>query len=815
MNFWFDIRYALRLLLKSPGFSVLTITVMACGLGLALYMYSVINTIMYKTLPYPKGEGMVMVTPNVGGVSLDDSGLNFLDYTELSQQLTKLDDIGYFYAEFLDLNDGNRSAKYIGILSTPHMFSYTGTSPLMGRVFNYEDMQPNALPVTVISYDLWKNYFNGREDILKQFVQINGVRTHIIGVMPKGFAFPFFHDIWLPSKIKPLTFSLRSQSPDVYVYAHLKPRFSLDEANQEISSVMDKLADKYPESNKGVSAVALSFQVSFMGDDTAQVFLITLSAVAFVLLLACCNVGNLLLARSHQRTREIAIRVALGSPMMRLVMQMLWESLIICVLAGIVGVLLAAWGLDLTNTIFPRFVPTRVPSWWHLSLDRDMIVNAAILIVITAVITGALPAWRIANGQFFQALRDGARGIPRYRTSKAGRSLVIIEMALSFSILCTSILFLILVTKAKNVDYGVATDGYLISRVNLNKNSYATAQSRRSFYLALSKQLHDIPSVTSDALTTSAPGEFTEAHQLLIEDRIEDREDDAIRDERSSMVNDVQVMPGSLTGMGVNVLYGREFSAQDNEGSLPVAVISESLARKYWPDGKSAIGKRIRFRNEDNTDWYTVVGVVSHVVHGRPFSAFKNRATVYRSLLQRPTPMVTVMLKSEHLVMLPEILRLALYNVDNMVPVGTPQTLNSMIERNTLGVSFLANLFMLFGFIAIVLSSSGIYAVTQNAISQRVQEIGIRQVLGATPNNLLCMLMLQGVNQLIAGLILGLPLALLAAPGINRILGDGRIHFTLLFVCVALLIVAIVSLATWIPSRRVIMMKPGDAIRYE
>ncbi|AYH46308.1 peptide ABC transporter permease [Dickeya fangzhongdai] len=811
MNLWFDIRYALRLLLKSPGFSVLTITVMACGLGLALYMYSVINTIMYKTLPYPKGEGMVMVTPNVGGVSLDDSGLNFLDYTELSRQLTKVEDVGYFYAEYLDLNDGKRSARYIGILSTPQMFDYTGVSPLMGRVLNDDDMLSGAVPVTVISYDLWENYFNGRRDILNQSIQINGVRTYIVGVMPKGFAFPFFHDLWLPSKIKLQSLSLRNQAPEVYVYAHLNPRFSLDEANQEIASVMGRLADKYPESNKGISAIALSFQVSFMGDDTAQVFLITLSAVAFVLLLACCNVGNLLLARSHQRTREIAVRVALGSPMIRLIMQMLWESLIICILAGIVGVLLAAWGLDLTNTIFPRFVPNRVPSWWHLSLDGSMILNAGILVIVTAFITGALPAWKIANGQFFQALRDGSRGIPGYRTSKAGRSLVVIEVALSFSILCISILLLILVTQAKNADYGVATDGYLISRVNLNKDIYPNAQSRRDFYLKLSKQLHDIPDITAESLTTSAPGEFTAAHQLLIENR----EDGSSGDENYPMVNDVQVMPGSLAGMGVKVIYGREFSALDNEKSPPVAVISESLVRKYWPDGKSAIGKRVRFRNEEESGWYTIIGVVTHVVHGRPFSAFKNRSTVYRSLLQRPTPMMTIMLKAEHLSSLPEKLKLALYNVDSMMPVAQPQTLNNVLERNTLGVRFVANLFMLFGIIAIVLSSSGIYAVTQNAISQRTQEIGIRQVLGATPSHLLKMLMLQGVNQLIAGLILGLPLALLAAPGINRALGDGRGHFVLLFVCVALFIMLIVALATWIPSRRVIMMKPGDAIRYE
>ncbi|MEI7064459.1 FtsX-like permease family protein [Dickeya chrysanthemi] len=810
MNFWFDIRYALRLLLKSPGFSVLTITVMACGLGLALYMYSVINTIMYKTLPYPKGEGMVMVTPNVGGVSLDDSGLNFLDYTELSHQLTKVDDVGYFYAEYLDLNDGKNSARYIGILSTPQMFNYTGTSPLMGRIFNDVDMLPGALPVTVISYDLWKSYFHGRNDILNQSIQINGIRTFIVGVMPKGFAFPFFHELWLPSKIKKQSFSVREQAPEVYVYAHLNPRFSLDEANQEIASVMKVLADKYPESNKGVSAIALSFQVSFMGDDTAQVFLITLSAVAFVLLLACCNVGNLLLARSHQRTREIAVRVALGSPMMRLIMQMLWESLIICILAGIVGVLLAAWGLDLTNTIFPRFVPNRVPSWWYLSLDGNMILNAGILVVVTAVVTGALPAWKIANGQFFQALRDGSRGIPGYRTSKAGRSLVIVEVALSFSILCISILLLILVTKANNADYGVVTDGYSVSRINLNKDVYPSAQSRRDFYLKLSKQLNDIPDITAESVTTSAPGEFTAAHQLIIEKR-----DNGNNDEYDLMVNDVQVMPGGLVGMGATVIYGREFSTSDNEKSSPVAVISESLARQYWSDEKSAIGKRIRFRNEEESGWYTIIGVVTHVVHGRPFSAFKNRATVYRSLLQRPTPIMTIMLKSNRPSVLPDKLKSALYNVDSMLPVAPPQTLNNILERNTLGVRFVANLFMLFGVIAIVLSSSGIYAVTQNAISQRTQEIGIRQVLGATPNHLLKMLMLQGANQLILGLILGLPLALLAAPGINRALGDGKGHFVLLFVCVALFIMIIVALATWIPSRRVIMMKPGDAIRYE
>ncbi|WJM85604.1 ADOP family duplicated permease [Dickeya chrysanthemi] len=814
MNFWFDIRYALRLLLKSPGFSVLTITVMACGLGLALYMYSVINTIMYKTLPYPKGEGMVMVTPKMDGESLNDAGLNFLDYEFIRQKATKLKDISYFYADYADLKDSEKSVRYIAVYNTPDMFSYTGVMPFLGRAFTLQDMQSDAVPVAVISYQLWQSYFNGRSDILNQTVKVNGSNTRVVGVMPKGFAFPFYHDLWLPSRLDPKLFPDREMAPEVFVFGRLPSGGKAMAATQELDSLLQDAARQYPtKTNKSISANVLSFQESFTGEETAQTFFVMLSAVGFILLLACFNVGNLLLARSNQRTREIAIRMAIGSPMSRLVMQMLWESLIISSIAGVIGVLLASWGLDITNYIFPKFVPNKVPVWWHLSLDGGLILDAIILILATALITSALPAWKIANGKFAYALRDGANGDQGRKAGRFSRSLVVVEVALSCSILCISVLLLFLVMRATKADYGVPIDNFLVAKINVDQDSYPDDDSRRKLYSALIDQICAIPGVQACGITSSTPGQFTFPHQIVTENRVPEGQDAS----PYSLVNDVRVMPGSLTAMGAKLLSGREFTESDVDSTLPVAVVSDSFITKYWPHEKAVIGKQLRFRDGNDYRWFTVVGVVSHIIHGRPFSEFKTRPTVYRSLtqLRQVNPSLTMMIKAPQ----PQRFSKPLLNVLNTlgptIESTPPQTLSEQLSRNTIGVQFVTNLFLLFGAAAMVLAASGIYGVTQHAINQRTQEIGIRQALGATPTRLLRMLMFSGFRQLFAGLALGLPLAIFAAPKINRVYGDGGGNFMLLFGGVALFIVIIVALATWIPSRRVIMMKPGDAIRYE
>lgn len=807
----FDIRYALRLLLKSPGFTFVTVLIMSCGLALTLYMFSVINTIMFTPLPYPDGKSMVLVNPTVNGVSLSDSGLNYMDYSDLKAGSTQLEGMGYFYAERADISDGSKAVSYMAVRNTPDMFSYAGVQPLQGRVLNNEDVQSGAEPVAVISYGMWQNYFAADAQLIGRDIMINGIHTRIVGIMPPNFAFPFFHDLWLPSRLEPSRYLVRKAAPEVSVFARLKPGATPEDANRDLNRVMQALALEHPESNKGLSAQVLTFQENFMGEETMPIFIVMLFAVSFVLLLACCNVGNLLLARTTERSKEIAIRVALGSPTGRLVLQMMWESLFICLLSGVVAVLLAAWGLEITNAILPGFVPNKIPFWWQLSLDNMMIVNALILVIVTAVFTSALPAWKIVHGNFNDILRDGTRGAQSRGAGRVSRILVTFEVGLSCSILCISALFALLVYQATRTDYGVDTSNYLTAQINLNVNNYPDDASRVLFYQRLQDAAAAIPGVERAALTTSAVGQFTVPRQVDVDSSSNNT------NERWSypMVNDVQVMPGSLAAMGIAPLAGREFAHNDTRDSQQVVVVSQSFADQFWPGERDVIGKRLRFRDTDDQRWYNVVGVVPNVIHGRPFSAFRHRTTVYRSLEQQPASALTMVVRAQH----PETVAPALVNavrqIDSNLSVNQIQTLSQRLARNTAGLHFIANLFMLFGLVAMILAATGIYAVMCNVINQRTQEIGLRMAMGATENDLLRMLMLQGGKQLLIGLILGLPLAFFVAPKLTRILGNGDTHFVLLFWMVALMISLVVALAVWLPSRRATNMSPADAIRYE
>lgn len=807
----FDIRYALRLLLKSPGFTFITVLIMSCGLALTLYMFSVINTIMFAPLPYPDGKNMVLINPTVNGVSLSDSGLNFMDYSDIKARVTELEEVGYFYAERADISDGSKAVSYMAIRNTPQMFSYAGVQPFQGRVLNQEDVQAGAEPVAVISYAMWQNYFAQDTQVIGRDIRINGVPTRIVGIMPQNFAFPFFHDLWLPSQLEPSRYLARKGAPEVSVYARLKPGTSVEDANRDLNRVMQAVALEHPESNKGLSAQALTFQENFMGEETRPIFIVMLFAVSFVLLLACCNVGNLLLARTTERSKEIAIRVALGSPAGRLVLQMMLESLFICCLSGVVAVLLAAWGLEVTNQILPGFVPNKIPFWWQLSLDNVLIFNALALVAITALLTSALPAWKIVHGNFNDVLRDGTRGAQSRGAGRMSRILVIFEVGLSCSILCISALFAVLVYQATRADYGVDTDGYLTAQIHLNPNSYPDDASRILFYQRLHDGVATIPGVERAALTTSAVGQFTLPRQVDVDSSTNNT------NERWSypIVNDVQVMPGSLSAMGITPTSGREFSHGDTQGSEPVVVVSQSFAEQFWPGQRDVIGKRLRFRDNDDQRWYSVVGVVPSVIHGRPFSAFRHRATVYRSLEQQPSSSLMLVLRTQQPEGVGPALIDAVRQVDNNLSVNQIQTLDERLARNTAGLHFIANLFMLFGLVAMILAATGIYAVMCNLINQRTQEIGLRMAMGATESNLLRMLMLQGGKQLLAGLVIGLPLAFFVAPKLTRILGNGNTPFVLLFWMVALMITLVVALAVWLPSRRATNMSPADAIRYE
>ncbi|MFT4927270.1 MAG: putative permease [Phenylobacterium sp.] len=821
MKFWIDFKYALRLLMKKPSFTALTVGVMACGLGICLYMFTFINVVMFKPLDFNNGERMVVVDIDINGVLHNGGQVKYINYQDVKQQSSSFSMLGAMQRGIVTVSGGEVAASYNAVYAQPELFTYTATLPIKGRLFNQNDDIPGANLVAVIGYELWQNYFIGRQDIVGQTVEVDGKKTEIIGVMPQGYLFPRASQLWLPIQFDPSQYT-RAQSPQVTVYGLLKPGVSATQANSEMRQIMKRVNQQYPEFNKDESLVANTFMASIMGARSEPMMMIMMVAVGLVLLLACTNVANLLYARSNERAKETAIRVALGAPQSRLVMQMLWESLIICSIGGVFALLMAAWALETTNHILPTFINGRAPFWWNIQLDGSLILTTIALTLLTALFTGLLPALKIIKGDFNAVLRDGTRGAPSRKAKKTSQFLVVFEVALSICLLTAASMMTVAVKMANNIDYGAKTTNMLTAQIALPEASYDTAEKRIQYFQTAIAQINQIPGVAGVTAISSTPAE-NGGYRAVQPEGFE-----MVKDSPTPRANTISAMPGALALFEIPLLSGRYFNASDNQDSDKVAIVSDSFAAKFWPSSgnhdantfNNAIGKRVKWADDKDQQWYRVIGVVGHVIHGQPFADFKYRTTIYRSNLQQGYGYMTLVAKANPTThadasrLLKPMLQ-GIDAVDGSVPAFQVKTIEKVVSRNTAGINFMINLFMIFGLCATVLAGSGIYALMSNAISQRTQELGIRRALGSTDIMVIKMLMKQGIWQLLIGTVMGLPLAFLFSGIILDLIDitDGSIY--LVFAAVPLFIATVVLLATYIPAARVVRLEPNVALRYE
>ncbi|MDU4092292.1 MAG: ADOP family duplicated permease [Pantoea sp.] len=810
MSMLFDFRYACRLLLKRPGFALFTTLIMAIGLGMCIYMYSVINGLVLKPLPFNDGDRMVMVSPSINDVRLGDSPIGYMDFADIKAKSQRLEQVGYYYGEVANISLDGQASRYIAIRAEPDLFSFTGVLPEQGRLFNQQDTGEGANPVAVIAHEMWQNYFGGRQDILSQTLLINGVKTQIIGVMPAGYAFPMNNQIWLPSALNPLHMTVEN-APSVQVFAKIRPGFTVEEADAELKNIMAARAQSYPEINGGRSAFAITFMDSFIGEDSKPIFLIMLLAVGLVLVLACCNVGNMLLVRAIERSKETAIRVAHGAPPLRVVLQMMWESVILCCAGGVIGLLLAGWGLSLTNRLIVTIVPDQPPFWWQLGIDSGVVVKTVLLVVAASLITGALPAWKMVNSNVNDALRDGTRGAQSRSSSRISRALVIFEVALSCAVLCIGALLSLVVAQAAKIDYGVDTQNVWSAKVSLPERSYPGAMDKFNFANRLVDELKSQPAVEQAGLISRLPGEFTPANSIELEGA------SYLRSNRNQYprVNDVIAYPGTLEALGVKAQSGRLLGLSDDGSSQKVVVVTQSFITRYMPDETLPIGKKIRWIDGDDRDWYTIVGVIPHIIQGRPFGHSKEMPTLYRSMLQVPQDQVSIIAKGLNHENLSHIIQAGVSRIDNQLPVYQEKTLQEVIARNTAGLSYISILFNVFGIMAVLLAGSGIYGVMAKTIHQRYAEFGTRRALGATPGAILALIMKQGWWQLAIGLAISLPVIGAVTPMIVRIFGGQGWGMLALFAVTALLIAAVVTVATLVPAKRAVQIQPMDALRHQ
>lgn len=802
-----DIKYALRLLGKNPGFTVLTIVVLSGGLAISLYTFGLLNTLLYKDLPIPDGASVVRITGERQG------RIHRMEPYALAQMraagIESLSELGVFTATSVVIGDRESSRSMPATLAEWNIFQFSRIKPLMGRPFIREDSIDGAERVVVLSHKIWQSQFAGDPDIIDRVITINREPTRVVGVMPQGYAFPSAASIWLPMPHSMLSPTGPTES-GFMVYARRAPDASLDDIGAELTLLLKRVQakDGRPDSEQDLDGVmALTFQSAQTYPEGPFVFAILNAVAVFILLLACVNVGNMLLARTNERMREIAVRIALGAPQGRLIAQMMLESVIICLSGGVLAVVLAAWALSSTNRFLTSVFEGAIPYWWDWGLDGSTVLAAAVFIPLMIFVVSLMPIYSATRVSPSVALRDGTRGALSRTSGRISRILVIVQVALISVVLLVGSAMGLIAYRAGHIDYGIDTKNLLTMGISLDETEYATPERQLLFYRRLLAELRNSNEVDAAMLTSN----LGETHFAL--DGVE------YNDSRDYPEATLVVASESPEQIGTKLIEGRNFDSRDSETGLKTAVISQTLAETYWP-GSSALGRGIRLVDEDGRieEQRVVVGVLSDVRRGENLLV-TDRSTftaIYVPLPQAIEPYMNVLVRHRGSdAAARDAMFRAVSNVDAYVVPDPIRDFSESQKKLTLVATTMTDLFLRCGIFAILLAMTGIYGLSANMVVRRTHEIGLRRAVGATDRNIVQLFLKRGTRQLAIGLAAS---ALISAGILYMLLqfaGVGVTSLILIGVLVMAAIGGLVLLATYVATGRVLKEEPSVALRYE
>lgn len=831
MSFFIDIKYTVRLLLKKPLFSLTSIFIVAVGLGLTLFTYSMLNSLVFKPMTLNNDVPVYAIEAAYDHNHLSRRPADPFDLDRVKRDIDSVDDIGFYQdgtALFQEIDGKSGTVKFNASYVSWNIFEFSSTAPILGRGFRESDQQAGAEPVVMLSYQVWQDYFGQNEQVINTLQVVEGEKMRVVGVMPPDYAFPMAAQAWLLLPPEFLNSVERSRN-SVFGFMKLKPGTNLDDFKHQLDRLNSIITHDLPKefvwrmSDNGNYMRAVDYKEAAI-TQYYSIFIAMFVVVFLILLLACINIGNLLLARVNERIKEVAIRVALGVPRTRLVWQMLWESMFICVIGGFFAVLLAGWGLDITNGVFDNAfaVDQQKPFWWSLSLDSQALIGLVITVLVMIAITGLIPAWRALTGDFNAILRDGTRGALGKKAANASRALVISEIFLSCVVLVIATILLFTSYSAANADYGVETQNRITARIELPQLAYpfdrgATDEEQRKlgfkragFYYQLKDKLEAMPNIEGVAYMSSFPGTGEGTSFFEIEGRAA-----PVYNENPYSNNEI-VSRDAWRVVGMSVIDGRDFDYRDSEPGVLSIMINESIAKEFFPDG-DAVGKRVRRANaRGNGDWNTIIGVVSDTFHGsamRSSSASYNSYHVFDAFA--PNRISVAVHYSGRQALAEKALRQAIVDIDPRVAAFHVQSYDDLIYQPMLLVAAVSKIFLLCGVVAVFLAASGIYAVASNGITQRTQEIGVRRALGATDAMIMRLFMKQALAQLAVGLILGVGLSLWVIDSMTDTLVMNELSYWGGFIAIPTLIVAMVMIATYIPTRKVVLMEPSNALHHD
>jgi predicted permease len=802
-----ELRYAVRMLRKNPGTSLIAVLALGLGIGLTTIMFSIVYGAVWKGLPFEGAEKLVHVERNNLAEDIESMEVPIHDFLDYREAQTSFEGLAGFYSGTVNLAGTERPERYDGAFISANAFELIRVQPVLGRSFQEGEDTPAADPVMLLGYHVWQDRFGGDPEVVGQIARVNGEQTTIVGVMPEGFRFPIAEDVWLPLRMDPLELE-RGEGLTLEVFGRLRDGLSMDQASAEMQAIATRLAEEYPKTNEGVGAVLQPFIEEYIGAEPRAMLYTMLAAVFLVMLVACANVANLLLSRAATRSKELAIRSAVGASRLRVIMQLVGEGIVLASAGAVLGIGISVLGIGMFNRALE---PTDPPFWIDIGLNTVVLVFVIGVTVLAGVLSGILPAIQASGSAVNEVLKDESWGSSGFRVGKLSNGLVMGEIALSLGVLVAAGLMIKSVTNLNTIDYGFDTETTFTARMGLFEADYPDTTSRREFYREVLRRVEQRPGVEAAAIVTALPGAWSYGSQFGVEGESYDRDQDY------PVARFATVSPDFLDVYGVKVLEGRSFGPEDTYGAMPVAIVNQSFAEQFYPEG-SAIGKRVRQGDSETEEpWRTIVGVVPDMYMQGLSNMEEDPWGVYFPLDQYDTRFAYVALRSagEDPMTLAAGARDDVMAVDQDIPLYWVQTHQAAIDEQTWFFRIFGNLFMVFGFVALFLAAVGLYGVMSASVSNRTSEMGIRMALGAQGGDVLRLVMKQGAIQVGIGMALGLALAALLSRGLELVLFQVEPWDPFVFALIAVVLAAVGMLASYIPALRATRVDPAVALRYE
>lgn len=830
-NFLQDLRVGLRVLVKEKAFCALAVFVLAIGICAVTTQFAVVNGVLIRGFTFRDADRLVdVILADPTNFAPDDFNgrLTTADFVDIRTQQTSFEDfVGYLAGSTVNLTYNGQPKRLQGGYVTHDFFRVLGVSPVLGRDFLPEEDRPGVEKAVILSDKLWRAEFGADPSIIGKAVRVNGRAGTVIGVMPPRFQFPNNEQLWIPVNTE---FPVRPRNDRninfVSVIARLKPGVTIQQAQTEMSAIAKQFAEAYPDTNKQFTlGYTRPLIAAFTGGQLAGLMYTMLAFCVGVLLIACVNVMNMQFARATLRAKELAIRSSLGATRSRLIRQMLTESLLIAGIGALVGVTLAFWSTSYLDALVHN-LPNPIPSWMTFEIDGRVLGLVLGATMISALVSGFVPAWMSSRAKAIDALKEGGRGNTGRAIGVITRGLVVFQIVTTCVLLIGAMLQLQSIMRQQKIDYGYDTEGVLSARLGLMEGDYPTNERRQLFYESLLRELRATPQFESVALTNRLRMVFSGSGPVEIEGKSYQTDSDRTTAQFEN------ITPDYLATLGIRLLDGRDFTDLDSDQRETVAIVNAAFAQRHFGT-ESAIGRRFRTIQQNGTNpgpWRTIIGVSADVRMQGPFNnqsdgsgffvpyfaspfgpaAAAPVAQQFGSIVVRPRP-------GQRPEALAQALQAVVSKVDPNLPlyfVATPKTnIDSFLAQNRI----IAVMFALFGGVAVVLASVGLYGVMSFSVNQRNQEFGIRMALGAEPARILRMVVSQGAWQLgiglVGGLIVSLLIAFLGGDGIADSLFEISPRDPLTYCAVTLLIAMVSLVATIVPARRATQVDPMVALR--